>query len=173
MPELYIGNMSKQIQQFCYRSTARPGVIVQTIPIGGQIRISPNGRDINLSPEEIDHILGQHRGYGIIDIKDIDQLDSPFNSVCFSIGAPITPENLHRAMVRKEELVNKFGSKVREEAAVAVNQQIEEHSGPLKALEMSFTEEEPRGGYADNLDHLAEGVRVTRDANVAPLRGRR
>jgi hypothetical protein len=175
MPELYIGNVSKQIQQFCYRSPDRPGVIVQTIPIGGQIRISPNGQHVDLSPLEIDAIIAQHSAYGIVNVSDIDNKQSPFNGVCYSIGKPISAEKLRRAMLKKEEALGVFGQKLRQEAALAVNSQIEEQIGaPLRQLEMSFEEVEPKGGYADDVDHLAEGVRVTREAEgVTPMRRRR
>jgi hypothetical protein len=172
MPELYIGNVSKQVFQFCYRSPERPGVIVQTIPIGGQIRISPNGQHIDLSTPEIDAVLEQHRAYGIVSVDDIDRLRGPFDGICYSIGKPISVEKLRRAMVRKEEALIEFGKEMRRAAALAVNSQIEEQIGaPLRQLEMSFQEEEPKGGYADELNHVAEGVRVTREAG--PPSGKR
>jgi hypothetical protein len=167
MPELYIGNVSKQIFQFAYRSPERPGVIVQPIPIGGQIRISPNGQLVDLSTPEIEAILGQHKAYGIVSIDEVDSSQNPFNGCCYSIGKPISVEKLRRAMLKKEEALKEHGRKLRQEAALAVNSQIEEQIGaPLRELEMSFQEEEPRSGYADELDHLAEGVRVTRQSET-------
>lgn len=174
MPELYIGNVSKQIFQFCYRSPDRPGVITQTIPIGGQIRISPNGVHVDLSPPEIDAIIDQHRAYGIVAIEDVDRLRGPFDGICYSVGKQISVEKLRRAMVKKEEALKAFGQKMRQEAALAVNSQIEEQIGaPLRQLEMSFQEEEPKGGYADEVDHMAEGVRVTREAAASGGRRRK
>lgn len=165
MPELYIGNMSKQIQQFAYRSPERPGVITQVIPIGGQIRVSPNGQHVDLSTPEIDAIISQHRTYGLVSIDEVDKSQSPFNATCYSIGKPISPDKLRRAMLKKEESLKIFGQKLRQEAALAVNSQIEESSGgPLRELEMSFTEVEPKGGYTDDTDRAAEGVLVTRSA---------
>jgi len=80
-----------------------------------------------------------------------------------SIGKPLSADKLYKGMKRREEEINKFGQKIRQEAALAVNSQIEQQIGrPLRELDMSFEEEEPRGGYNDELDHLAEGVRVTR-----------
>jgi hypothetical protein len=173
MPELYIGNVSKQIFQFCYRSPERPGVIVQTIPIGGQIRISPNGQHIDLSTPEIEAIISQHRIYGIVPIEEVDKLRGPFDGICYSIGKAISVEKLRRAMLKKEEALKAFGQVMRKEAALAVNSQIEEQIGaPLRELEMSFQEEEPRAGYSEDVDHLAEGVRVTREA-VVPMGRRR
>jgi hypothetical protein len=166
MPELYIGNVSKQIFQFCYRSPERPGVIVQPIPIGGQIRISPNGVIIDLSTPEIDSILGQHKAYGIVSIDEVDD-KHPFDGLCYSIGKPMSAEKLRRAMLKKEEALKAYGQNLRREAALAVNSQIEEQIGaPLRQLEMSFQEEEPRSGYSDDLDHVAEGVRVTRQSDT-------
>jgi hypothetical protein len=70
-------------------------------------------------------------------------------------------------MLKKEEALKEFGTKLRQEAALAVNSQIEEQIGaPLRNLEMSFQEEEPRSGYSDELDHIAEGVRVTRQSET-------
>jgi hypothetical protein len=174
MPELYIGNVSKQIFVFCYRSPERPGVIAQTIPIGGQIRISPNGKLVDLSTPEIESIISQHRAYGIVPIEEVDKLRGPFDGICYSIGKQISVEKLRRAMLKKEEALKAFGQVMRKEAALAVNSQIEEQIGaPLRELEMSFQEEEPRAGYSEDGDHLAEGVRVTRDEAVVPMGRRR
>ncbi len=178
MPELYIGNVSKQIHQFAYRSLERPGIIFQTISIGGQIRIVPNGARSDLTTPEIDYIIEQHKTYGIAPIDELDSITNPFGGLCYSIGKPISAEKLRRAMLKKDDAVKAFGAKLRQEAALAVNSQIEEQIGaPLRNLEMSFTEEEPRGGYSDDTDHVSEGVRVTRLADHGPpaaeRRGRR
>jgi hypothetical protein len=147
---------------------------VQTIPIGGQIRISPNGQHVNLSTPEIDAILEQHKVYGLVSIDDIDRLRGPFDGICYSIGKQISVEKLRRAMVKKDDSLKDFGKTMRHEAALAVNSQIEEQIGsPLRQLEMSFQEEEPKGGYTDDTDHVAEGVRVTREAGTSGRRGRR
>src|SRR5262245_34836572 len=179
MSELYVGNVSKQIQMFAYRSLERQGIITQVIPIGGQIRISPNGATTDLTTPEIEYIINQHRMYGLMPIEELDSNKGPFNGLCYCIGKAISPEKLRKAMHRNEEALAKLGQQMRQEAALAVNSQIEESiGGPLRTLEMSFTEEEPRAGYAEDLDHLAEGVRVTRSGDkVAAIdsgrRGRR
>jgi hypothetical protein len=175
MPELYVGNVSKQIQMFAYRTPERPGIVTQTIPIGGQIRVAPNGTKTDLSTPELDAIIEQHRSYGLTPVDELDALrNHPFNGLIYSIGKPITAERLHKGMQRKEEALKTMGQRIRQEAALAVNSQIEEQIGaPLRQLEMSFTEEEPRGGYADELDHIAEGIRVTREQAAEGRRGRR
>jgi hypothetical protein len=169
MPELYIGNVSKQIQQFAYRALERPGIVLQTIPIGGQIRIAPNGARVDLTIQEIDYIIDQHKTYGIAPVDELDSMSLPFGGLCYSIGKSISADKLRRAMIKKDDALKVFGQRLRQEAALAVNSQIEEQIGaPLRNLEMSFTEEEPRGGYSDDADHVAEGVRVTRLADHGP-----
>ena len=179
MPELYIGNVTKQIQMFAYRVPERQGVITQTIPIGGQIRVSPNGYTVDLTTPEIDAILGQHKAYGILAVEELDSKGNAFSGLVYSIGKQISADKLFKGMKRKEEELNKFGQRIRQEAALAVNSQIEQQIGrPLHELDMSFEEEEPRGGYKEDLDHIAEGVRVTRKPTegipiLADRRGRR
>jgi len=167
MPELYIGNVSKQIHQFAYRALERSGVIIQPIPIGGQIRLSPNGANIDLTTPEIDYIIGQHRSYGLTPINELDANRNPFSGLVYSIGKPISADKLRRAMVKLEENLNEFGRKIRQEAALAMNTQMEQQfNQPLRQLEMSFEEVEPKAGYSDDVNHLSEGVRVTRDADL-------
>ena len=166
MPTLYIGNVSKQVQIFTYRSPERPGVIAQIIPIGGQIRVSPNGAHFDLSTLEIDAIIAQHRTYGLVEIGEIDSKQSQFSALCYSIGKEMSADKLRKAMMKKEDAIKAFGQKLRQEAALAVNSQIEEQGGQkLRELEMSFEEEEPSGGYSENADHNSEGILVTRSAD--------
>jgi hypothetical protein len=181
MVQLYVANVTKQVVQFAYRAVEKSGVVVQTIPIGGQVLIAPQGSKTDLSTPEIDVILDQHRKYGLVAIEEVESSKIPFHGMCYSIGKPISVERLHRAMKRNEDALEALGKQIREEAAVAVNNQIEGTIGEnLKQLEMSITEEEPRGGYSEDHEPLGEGVRVIRQTEGgAPLpfvgrgRGRR
>jgi hypothetical protein len=175
MPELYIGNVTKQVQMFAYRFPERQGVITQTVPIGGQVRITPNGYTVDLSTLEIDYILNQHKAYGILAIDELNSKGNAFSGLIYSIGKPITGDAIYKGMKKKEADLNKFGQQIRQEAALAMNSQLEQQLGrPLRELDMSFEEEEPRGGYKEDLDHLAEGVRVTRTpVDGIPVIGRK
>ena len=177
MPELFVGNISKQIQIFAYRALERPGIVSQTIPIGGQIRISPNGRSFDLSLPEIDFIIDQHKMYGMTDVGEISGIKSPFTGLVYSIGKEISVSKLRDAMVKKEQVMDEYGKKIRQEAALAVNSQLEQtFPGELRNLEMSFTEEEPRGGYADDITHISEGPSPPPHAEQGPpvtIAGRR
>jgi hypothetical protein len=164
MSHLYVANVTKQIVQFAYRLPERQGVIIQPIPIGGQVKISPLGGREDLSTPEIDAILDQHRKYGLIPVGEIDSSKTPFHGMCYSVDKPISVDKLHRAMTRNEDALEQLGKDIRKEAAIAVNNQIEGTIGEnLRQLEMSITEEEPRGGYPDTHEPLGEGVRVIRE----------
>lgn len=174
MAELFIGNATKQINNFAYRSLERPGIVVQIIQIGGQIKVAPTGSKTDLTQMEIDHIIDQHRMYGIRDILEIESKGT-FGGLVYSIGKPISAEKLRRAMLKMEEQLDEEGRKIRQEAALAVNSQIEERVGTLRNLEMSFEEIEPRSGFSDDASHIAEGIRVSRDApeGITPFSGRK
>jgi hypothetical protein len=164
--ELYIANVTKQIVQFAYRAPERFGLVIQTIPIGGQIKVSPKGSQSDLSTPEIDSILEQHRKYGLISVEELDTNRSSFHGMCYCIGKPISVDRIHKAMQRNEETLEELGKTIRKEAALAVNNQIENTvGGNLKQLEMSVVEEEPRGGYTDDHKPLGEGVRIIRESN--------
>ena len=177
MTALYVANVTKQIIQFAYRVPERQGVVVQPIPIGGQIRITPvNGKD-DLSTVEIDAIVDRHRKYGLVPLDEVDSSKTQFHGMFYSVGKPISVERLHKAMQRTEEALEEQGKNIRREAAIAVNNQIEGTIGEnLKRLEMSITEEEPRGGYPEDHAPLGEGVRVMRAEpngdNTLPFIGR-
>jgi hypothetical protein len=160
---LYVANVTKQIVQFAYRVPERQGVVIQPIPIGGQVRITPLGGKDDLSTPEIDAIIDQHRKYGLVPVEEVDNSKNPFHGMFYSVGKPISVERLHKAMKRTEEALEEQGKQMRQEAAIAVNNQIENTIGEnLKRLEMSITEEEPRGGYPEDHEPLGEGVRVMR-----------
>jgi hypothetical protein len=175
LPSLYVANVTKQVCQFAYRSPERLGLVIQTIPIGGQIQIAPKGSmGLDLSTPEIDGIIDQHRKYGLIAVEDIDTDKAKFHGICYSIGKPISVERLHKAMQRNEEVLEELGKTIRKEAALAVNNHIESQvGGNLKQLEMSVVEEEPRGGYSDDHKPLGEGVRIVRDNQEVPIGGRK
>lgn len=177
MPAFYVANVTKQICQFAYRTPERNGLVIQPIPIGGQIQISPKGTmSTDLSTPEIDAIIDQHRKYGFISADDIDSDKSQFRGICYSIGKPISFDKLHKAMQRNEDVLEELGKTIRKEAALAVNNQIENTvGGNLKQLEMSVVEEEPRGGYSDDHKPIGEGVRIIREVNPneVPIGGRK
>jgi hypothetical protein len=162
MSEMYVANVSKQNIQFAYRVPERKGVVIQPIRAGFQVKLSPHGTMTNLSAPDIDSIVGQYSKYGMVNVSDIDLSRGTFAGLCYSLDKPVPVAKLERALVKNEESLEKLGLEMRTEAAVAVNQAIEEGAGTeMRGLEMSVTEIEPPGGYRTEKP-VAQGVRVTR-----------
>lgn len=125
------------------------------IDIGGQIRISGD-----LTTPEIEAIVGQHRKYGMVEVGEIDRT-KPFVGLCYSVDKPISVERIRNALVHNAEVLTEIGRARRQEAAIAVSNQLEAVTPGLQALEMSFVEEQGKSGASPQ---IAEGVRVTRRA---------
>ncbi len=171
MPALYIANATKQEHTFAYRLPERVGEpILQPIRAGGQVRISGD-----LNQIQIDAIIEHHRIYGMISVEEAARVKE-FAGLCYSIDKPISFEKLTQMVEHNDDVLTERGKKMRAEAAVATNEQLEqqiiENRMPdrLQSLEMSV--EEVDRDQRDPTPGLAEGVRVTRTA-PAPTRSRR
>jgi hypothetical protein len=168
---VYIANATKQRLQFAYRLPERKAAITQPIPIFGQERLSGD-----FSQPDIDSIMEQWGKYGLVKIEDLESARKRFDGYLISIGKPIPEEKLKRAIKYREAVLDGHGKILREQAAVAMINTIESESGAVaRNYEISVVEEEPRGGYAPNLTHVAEGYRADRDSRPGspPSRGRR
>jgi len=160
--DLYIGNSTKQRQQFCYRVPEETGLRVQDIEIGTQVKISGD-----LSTQQIDAIIQQHRAYGLVPAAEAGKVKG-FTGLCYSVGRPIQSATLELAIDANQRVLEARGKKLREEAAIAVSNGMEQTLGEmgtganLREVEMSAVEEEPKGGYRDDAP-FGEGVRVTRE----------
>jgi len=169
MTEVYVANVTKQTYQFAYRVPERAGFITQTVPIGGQVLLAPNGTNTNLTQPEVDMILAIGQQYGMLSVDELDGIrfdptKPKFHGICYSLDKPVSVEKLHKAMRKNEETLDSMGRVIREQGALAVNNKIEGQLGEqLRQFEMSVTEEEPRGGYADDHKPFGEGVRVSRE----------
>jgi hypothetical protein len=127
---------------------------MQNIPIGGQIRLSGE-----LDEKQIDTIVQFHVKYGMIRVTELDQFRGYFVPYMFSIDVPIPAEKIVELIVHNREVTKVLGEKLRAEAAVAVNAQIEENAGEkLTAFEMEITEKQSK----DRDPEIAEKITITR-----------
>lgn len=174
---LYIGNPTKQLQDFCYRTKQSTGMRMQTIHIGTQIAVSGN-----LTAEDIDFIIEQHERYGMCRADETDH-NKEYTGLIYSIDKPITSAKLTLVIEHNIETLVERGKEIRKEAAIAVATGIENNIRDatndvgfrLRAFETSVTEVEPPGGFRDDGDHLNEGydVDLTRQSPRTPTRGKR
>jgi hypothetical protein len=142
--------------------------IYQTIPIGEQRMILPNGANPDLTDQEIDLIIGQNVKYGLIKVEDLDSC-KVFHGLCYSVGKPISADKMNRGARKNEETHTARGKQSRIEAALGINYDYEnKYNASVRRLEMEFKEEEPRGGYQENLTHIHENVTVTPSEQAPP-----
>lgn len=164
--KLYISNCTQQVQDFVYRLPETSGTRTQRIDIGGQIIVSGD-----LNPTQIDSILDQHAKYGLVSVDEVDRT-RPFIGLCFSVDKPVIMDKVRRAMEHNTTVLNDRGRQLREEAAIFVNNQINDGTnGALSSLEMSVTEkpvvgsDQEMGEQRVTVSRNAEGPRTNGKSN--------
>jgi hypothetical protein len=165
MSKMYVLNCTRQMQEFWYRLPESTKLLHQLIPIGGQIQIAGE-----LTTPDIDSIIEQHARYGMVAYSEINK-NQPFIGYCYQIDKRFNniADALQRGFAHNDVVLEDRGQKLREEAAVAINQSIENQRAPARLTELELTVEEEGD---DGTFH--RGVRVTRSINpdAAPRRPR-
>lgn len=162
--KLYIGNATRQVQEFSYRLPESAGVRKQEIPIGGQTQITGD-----MSMKDVDAILSQHEIYGLIDVMHIDRT-RPFVGLCYSIDAELKPDAIEKLMRHNTGVLVERGKSLRVAAAVVEENRInsdlvESGRPPLRNFELSVVEENPSGN--EEVAPVAEGYRINRSGGLA------
>lgn len=151
---MFVANGMHQNMDFQYRLPGTKTYRTQMIPIGEQIRLSGD-----LSKEQIDIVINHHTIYGMIAAKDISQFKGFHIPYVYSIDNPISAEVIAELIVQNREYNFQLGKRLREEAAVAVSNTIEENTTDhLKSLEMTIEEMPSKERDAT----FSEGIRITR-----------
>jgi hypothetical protein len=153
--KMFVANGTHQNIDFQYRLPEHKSYRQQSIPIGGQIQISGD-----LSAKDIDAIAEHHAIYGMIPASEIAGAKDFLVPCVYSIGDPVPQEVISALIVQNREFNMLMGVKQRREAAITVNQQVEDYMpGHIKNLEMTVEELPSK----DRDPTINEGVRVTRD----------
>ena len=169
MARLFVANVTKQNFMFTYRFPERSQPCTQRIEAGGQICIAPNGSNTDLAQQEIDYILKQYEKYGIQEADRIDHSKGPFNGICYSVGKQISVEKLRKAVIKNEQALDRLGREMRQEAAVAAHSEFETKilgEPTKKAFDVSVEEVIPAQGLNEDLTHISDGVRITRNPDA-------
>lgn len=165
MSKMYIGNCTVQVQDFQYRLYGNNKTYKQMIPIGGQLPLSG---DLDL--KDIDFIVEQHAPYGLKAVSELDR-SKDFTGLCYSIDKPINVDQLKKAIHLNHDVLVEQGKATREEAAVVVNNALEEQTkgmSGLQALDLTIQEVERKGEDTQ----INESIRVDRNAPEARQTGR-
>lgn len=169
--KLYIGNATKQHQDFVYNvpipGTDRFRAIGQRIEIGQQVQISGD-----LSRARVDDIIQQHARYGLVAVTEIEYVND-FVGLCYSVDTPIRADKMHRLMLHNVGVLAERGREIRKESSIASNDHLEStlnesgHPANLKFSEISIVEEDA-DRRNNNDSPMAEGYRVQRGARQNP-----
>ena len=152
--KLYIANCTQQDHNFVYRMLGQNGVRQQMIGVGRQVKLSGD-----LTTEEIEYVVNQHRRYGMIANSELSGKRRGFNALVYSIDKPVQVDDMALIVEFNREALDEQGRQMRKEAAIAVSNAIEQNTNTLSALELSVTEEEKPG----HTPSVNEGLRVTRE----------
>jgi hypothetical protein len=170
MPKLFVANATPQVHEFTYivpdddnGRVTRWQPRVQPIRPGGQVQIAG---DLNV--KQIESIIEHHSRYGMVAVSEIDRTKR-FVGLCYSLDKPVSAARIHQLMNGNMDVLELKGRKMREEAAIAVSNEIEDTMreqrmpGELKAFEINVTE--VRTPQSDSEETLPQRVRVTREVN--------
>jgi hypothetical protein len=160
---MFIANGTHQNIDFQYRLPEYKTYRMQTIPIGGQIRISGE-----LNEKQIDIIAQFHASYGMVRSNELSTFSGYYIPYIYSIDEPISEETIVELIVHNREVNKVNGEKLRAEAAVAVNAMIEENAGEkLTSFEFEITEKPMK----DRDPTIAEKIVITRDKEKGAPQG--
>jgi hypothetical protein len=152
--QMFVANGTHQNIDFQYRLPDFKNYRRQMIPIGGQIKLSGE-----LDQKQIDIIAQFHIKYGMVRVTELDQFKGYFIPYMYSIDKPIPAEKIVELVVSNREVSKKTGERLRAEAAIAVNAQIEENAGEkLTSFEMEITEKPTK----DRDPEISEKITITR-----------
>jgi hypothetical protein len=167
MPQMFVANITNQIQEFAFRPLELRKTITLKLRAGEQICVTVNN-NADLSTPEIDAIISQLGPYGFTDINDDRAKIGAQTPLIYSLGKAIPFAQQDRAIAQRLDAITQVGRKIREDGAIEVDhliQQRNEEPLPLRKLEMSFVEQPPPKGFPEGYVPLAEGVRVVPDPN--------
>lgn len=161
--KMYIANGTHQSIDFQYRLPEYKNYRQQTIPIGGQIKISGD-----LSPQQIDLIIQFHVKYGMVKYNEISDFKGFFIPYVYSIDEPLSSEVIAELIIQNRSFNKDLGEKLRAEAAIAVNSQIETNA---KENVTTFQVEIQETVSKDRDPTISEKIVVTRDQNRGAPQG--
>jgi hypothetical protein len=168
---LFVGNGTRQHQTFTY---VLPGISYKIhelpIPIGEQRAIPQD-----LTSEEMNAIIDQHKQYGMVEASKIDATKY-FCGICYSSGSPIPTAKLNQLLRLNIGVLDEKGREIRKAAAVASSQvlttSLAEIGGSEKMDGFEFTIQQENHEANDPADQVSEGLRVVTNPGKDGPRGK-
>jgi hypothetical protein len=133
--KLYIANTTTQNWEINYRLPERDRPSVRKVPAGQQLILVANG-----STPEVDMIIEHLRKYGGRDVSEVPKVRT-FIGIVYSVDKPIDPERMMVAHEQNLVALIKQGEEIRKEAAVAIDEKLQEQTeGRAKLMDTSIIE---------------------------------
>lgn len=154
--KLYVANCTRQVQDFIYRLPEHTAPMRQRIDIGHQVALSGD-----LSQPDIDAVIKAHTRYGMVAASEVDHTKA-FIGTCYSVDKPVKIGTIQFALQHNNDVLILKGREMRQEAAVAINNALDESTGggSLSEVEISVVEEKGANGESPI---FGEGVIVSKD----------
>lgn len=135
MPSIYVANATNQNQDFQYRLPESAKLMAVMIPIGEQRKLP----GVTTTPD-IEAVIQHHSTYGMINVGEIDRTRH-FAGLCYSLDKPVDMARVLYVMEHNNTVLDERGRQIRQEAAIATNNAIEDQNKGLKAFEMEIIED--------------------------------
>jgi hypothetical protein len=113
---LYVANVTKQTHIFNHWRMGIPKLQEPSIKPGTQICIEGER-------PELEHIVGQHRRYGI---AEASQIEGQFSGIAYQFDKPVNVDALQRAVVARAAIEDDRSQQAREAMAASVDQQMQQ-----------------------------------------------
>lgn len=149
--KVYVANCTQQNQQINFRLPDSRKPFSNTIPMGKQMLIG------DLDPPSIAALEDQLGKYGLVNVDDINRTKTKITYI-FSVGKPVTADNIIAGLRRNRGLLTEEGKERRLKSAVAANMAMNTEETPLLKLETSV--EEDSSGTIASEEPIAEGFRI-------------
>lgn len=158
--DIFVANCTQQNYIFFYRVPEEKAAWQATIPIGGQVKLpAPRG---GFNVQQAEYVIEQLRKAGGAPVNEATGGRKRVWLMWSEKPIPLTP--LYLAVEQNQGVLKTEGEKLRKEAAVAVDSQVQSLGDvhrfqPPDAIELSYVEEESKENRSPS---FGEALRVSR-----------
>lgn len=154
----YLANTSRHDQGFNFRLPENARAMQQPIRIGQQVMLGHR----NLGKPDVDYLVEQVSTYGGVRVGDYEKTTGQVVTFIYDVDKEIPRKEIERVMRHNSGQLTLAGKKMREEAAVATSQVIENMTpGEVNEVELTIQEET---APAPGEKQIAEGIIVRDEA---------
>ena len=160
MAKLYVANCCRQTVHFIFRLPENTRLFTKDIKPGQQALVHEG------LTEDVDKIIRDHSMYGLTRVDQIDR-KKPFVGTCYQIDKEITVDQINKALMHNEDVLEALGLEHRKQAAVVAADTVDRQAGQISTVFESTVSEVPRP------NEQSSGKLLSETLGVAKARGKR